>query len=75
MLQTKRPINTCSHCGLDEEWNGHCLRYYWSTNSWRLHYHLLLDQAMDATKEGDSFLPKFVGFVLGELCQQSKSQL
>lgn len=30
----------------------------------REHYHQLLDRAMDATREGESFLPHFVRIVL-----------
>ena len=33
----------------------------------RDHYHDLLDQAMDESKEGESFLPRFVGLVIAEL--------
>jgi hypothetical protein len=32
----------------------------------RIHYHHLLDQAMDATKQGEYFLPQFVDLILRE---------
>jgi hypothetical protein len=33
----------------------------------REHYHVLLDRAMDQTKEGESFLPIFVSLILKEI--------
>lgn len=33
----------------------------------RQHYHDLLDRAMSATRQGESFLPVFVGMVMQEL--------
>jgi len=33
----------------------------------RAHYHRMLDQAMDESKEGESFLPRFVALIINEL--------
>jgi len=33
----------------------------------RAHYHRMLDQAMDESKEGESFLPMFVALIIHEL--------
>lgn len=35
----------------------------------REHYHEVLDRALDATKEGKSFLPIFVDMIMDEITQ------